>query len=89
MTVRIDADVLIPGRGEPIDHGSVVFDGPTISYVGATASAPAGDGDPVEVPAVLPGLWECHAHFFGLQTPDVHESLRVPVSRMAARATRD
>lgn len=67
----------------------MVFDGPTISYVGATASAPDGDDDPVEVPAVLPGLWECHAHFFGLQTPDVHESLRVPVPRMAARATRD
>ena len=26
MTTRIDSDVLIPGRGDPISQGSVVFD---------------------------------------------------------------
>jgi len=89
MAVRIDADVLIPGRGEPLEHGSVLLDGPVITRVGPTASAPTVDTDPVEVAAVLPGLWEAHAHFLGLQTADIHESLHVPVARMAARATND
>ncbi len=89
MTIRIDADLLIPGRGEPVENGSVVLDGPTITYTGSTASAPSADGDPVEVPVVLPGLWETHAHFLGTQTADLAEAVRVPIARLAALAARD
>ena len=32
--MRIDADILIPGRGDPITNGSVVLSGSTIDYVG-------------------------------------------------------
>ncbi len=67
----------------------MVLDGPTISYVGPTASAPAADGDPVEVPVVLPGLWEVHGHFVGTQTPDLVEEVRTPLARRAAVAARD
>jgi hypothetical protein len=31
---RIEADLLIPGNGEPIRDGVVVWDGPTITYAG-------------------------------------------------------
>ena len=64
MTTRIDAELLIPGKGDPIENGSVVLDGGGIVYAGPTASAPAAD-DVTEVPTVLPGLWECHGHFTG------------------------
>ncbi|HYU07334.1 MAG TPA: hypothetical protein VEM77_09180 [Thermoplasmata archaeon] len=37
---RIEADVLIPGRGEPIRNGCVVIDGPTIAYAGPIEGAP-------------------------------------------------
>jgi hypothetical protein len=71
---RIEADILIPGRGEPIHDGCVVLDGPTIAYAGPTAGAPATPGAGIyRVPAVLPGLWDCRAHFMGVFTSDLAE----------------
>ncbi len=87
-TIRIDADLLIPGRGEPIEHGTVVMDGGRITYVGPTSGAPAADTT-VEVPAVLPGMWEAHAHFLGMTEGDVHALLRTPMPLLAARAAED
>ena len=48
MTTRIDAEVLIPGRGAPIANGSVVFDGEAIRFAGPAsvcrvARAPHGE----------------------------------------------
>jgi imidazolonepropionase-like amidohydrolase len=64
MTVRIDADLLIPRRGSPIEHGTVVIDGDSISYAGPRSDAPDGNPDSAtHVPVVLPGLWDCHIHF--------------------------
>ena len=73
--VRIEADLLIPGRGEPIRNGCVVFDGPTISFAGPIESAPkAPPGASVErVPVVLPGLWDCHGHLMGLPSANVED----------------
>ncbi len=88
-SIRVDAGLLIPGRGEPIGNGSVVMEGARISYVGPTDVAPAADSV-TSVQTVMPGIWECHAHFVGLSDPDVLPgSLRTPVAEMAARATRD
>jgi imidazolonepropionase-like amidohydrolase len=63
------AEVLIPGRGDPIDHGVVVLDGPSIVYAGASSAAPVPASDDVvdEVAAVMPGLWDSHAHLIGLR----------------------
>ena len=56
---RIEADILIPGRGEPIRDGCVVLDGATITYAGPIAGAPTTPSAGVHrVPAVLPGLWD-------------------------------
>ena len=91
MQQRIVADVLIPGRGEPIERGTVVTDGPSIVYAGPTAGAPAAvDGEVVtEVAAVMPGLWDAHSHFVGMPTPNVETiALTEPVTA-AARATAD
>lgn len=64
---RIAAEVLIPGRGDPIEQAMVGVDGGRITFSGARADAPTLEGDePVtEVDTVMPGLWDCHAHYLG------------------------
>lgn len=90
MTVRIEADLLIPGRGEPIPNGVVVIETDTIVYAGSDDAAPATPEAHLSVVStVLPGLWECHGHFVGIERPDVVEQLREPVARQAARAVGD
>lgn len=90
-TTRIIADTLIPGRGDPVDGGTVVIEAGMIVYAGPTAEAPAGAEDEavVEVPAVLPGMWDCHAHYVGITTPNIEAlALTNPVTA-AARSTAD
>lgn len=88
MTVRIDADLLIPGKGEPIESGSVVMDGERIAYAGPSHGAPTGD-EVTEVTTVLPGLWECHGHFTGILTANLEEEAKLPAAIKTARAVAD
>jgi imidazolonepropionase-like amidohydrolase len=90
VTVRIEADVLIPGRGEPIQRGTVVVDEGTITYAGQSSRAPSTpDAEVFEVPVVMPGLWECHAHFTGMPQPDLMTQVTEPQTRRGARAVAD
>ena len=86
--VRVDAGILIPGRGDPITDGSVAFNGGRIVYAGSTAGAPAAD-EVVAVPTVMPGIWECHAHFTGMPIPDLALEMIDPIPARAARASID
>lgn len=62
---RIDADVLIPGRGDPVAKGTVVMEGSQITYAGPQADAPdTPNAEVVSTAAVMPGMWDCHAHFW-------------------------
>ncbi len=87
---RIEADLLVPGRGEPVSNGVVVLDGDRIGYAGPAAGAP-------ETPhaarhravAVLPGLWDCHGHFLGTRTLDLGRLPLEPLALRAARCARD
>jgi len=88
MSIKIQADVLIPGRGEPIDNGAVVMDGDTITYSGTAIGAPTAE-ETVQVPVVLPGLWDCHGHFTGMAVPDIEKELTEPAAARAARAVPD
>lgn len=68
QVTRVDAQVLIPGRGAPVKDGSVVFsDAGEILYAGPRDNIPRNlTADiTVAVPAVMPGLWDCHTHFGG------------------------
>jgi imidazolonepropionase-like amidohydrolase len=88
--LRIEADLLIPGRGEPFEGACVVLDGGMIAYAGASRSAPSTpDATVTEVPVVLPGLWDAHSHFMGIDKTDIAELVKTPVSLAAARATAD
>lgn len=76
--IRIDTDLLIPGRGAPIKDGTLVMEGESITYAGALADAPPGTPEKtMQVPVLLPGLWDCHIHF-GTQTPDELGSVMMP-----------
>src|SRR5580693_2422882 len=89
---RIEAELLLPGRGEPIRGGVVLLDGPVISYAGPAAAAPEpeGPGTPVTRAAtVMPGMWECHGHLMGTRTFDLNRLPLEPEALRAARCTRD
>lgn len=90
-TVRIEADLLVPGRGEPVPDGVVVLDGPTIDFAGPAADAPARRADEQvhRVATVLPGLWDCHVHLLGARSADPTALLTEPVELRAARCVAD
>ena len=87
---RIEAELLVPGSGEPIPDGVVVLDGPIIRYAGPAHEAPETPGAAVHrTEAVLPGMWDCHGHFVGLRTLDIGKLPLEPVPLRAARCARD
>ncbi len=87
---RIEADLLIPGRSEPVEGGVVVLEDSRISYAGPAAGAPATPQAAVHrATAVLPGLWDCHGHFMGMRHFDLARMPLDPLPLRAARCTRD
>lgn len=87
---RIEADVLIPGRGEPVRNGCVVLEGTTVAYAGPVEDAPSTpDTRTYSVPAVMPGMWDCHGHFMGLRRADPEDVIRTPLPLLGARVTAD
>jgi imidazolonepropionase-like amidohydrolase len=88
--LRVEADLLIPGRGDPVRDGVVVADGATISYAGPAAGAPSTPGATVvRAPTVMPGLWDCHTHLVGVRALDIGLLPQTPVALRAARAATD
>jgi len=88
---RIEAERLIPGRGEPLEDACVILEGGRIDWVGPTADAPdTSERMPTHrVPTVMPGLWDCHVHLTGLERSSLDDVMRVPVPVAAARAVGD
>jgi imidazolonepropionase-like amidohydrolase len=87
---RIEARRLIPGRGEPIENGCVIMENGTLTYAGPAAKAPSTPQATVtEAPVVMPGLWDCHAHFFGMTRPDLAALVTEPIPVAAARSVKD
>jgi imidazolonepropionase-like amidohydrolase len=87
---QIHADVLIPGRGDPIAAGVVAMADGRISYAGPATNAPPANGAEVtEAVTVMPGLWDCHAHFVGSRSLDPLRWALEPTAASAARAAID
>jgi imidazolonepropionase-like amidohydrolase len=87
---RIEADLLIPGRGEPIRDAVVVIDGTAIRHAGPAATAPSTpDAAVVTAATVMPGLWDCHGHFLGIRQLDLTKLPLEPIATRAARAVGD
>ncbi len=74
---RIEADLLIPGQGDPIRDAAVILDGSRILYAGPAAVAPPpaspADASVVRAVTVMPGMWDCHGHFIGTRTFDLNQ----------------
>ncbi|KAL7950065.1 hypothetical protein V8C42DRAFT_309384 [Trichoderma barbatum] len=62
------ATLLIPGRGEPIHNGALAIKGSKIDWIGSQRDIPSKYHSivPRHVPVLMPGLWDCHVHFMGL-----------------------
>lgn len=74
MTTRVEATRLIPGRGDVVDSGVVVFDESGISFAGAATDAPdTPEADLVRTDTVMPGMWDCHGHFTGIYKTNIDE----------------
>ena len=87
---RIEAELLIPGRGDPVRDGVVLLDGPLISYAGPAGLAPdTPDAPALRVGTVMPGLWDCHGHFTGTRNFDLDKMPLEPLPMRAARCARD
>jgi len=91
MSTRIEADLLIPGSGEPIRNGCVVFDESTIAYAGPIEGSPKPSSSDTtnSVPVVMPGLWDCHTHLLGIRNFSVEEQVYTPYSVALARTVKD
>lgn len=85
---RIDADRLIPGSGEPIPSGTVVIEDDRITYAGPTDGAP-NVPTTHSVETVMPGMWDVHGHFFGIQEARVEALLALHPSVATLRAAND
>ena len=86
---RINAGLLIPGRGEPVRDATVLIDGARIGYAGPAAGAPATPGAVTRTAAtVMPGMWDCHGHFMGSRALDLARLAQEPVALRAARSAR-
>jgi imidazolonepropionase-like amidohydrolase len=89
---RINAGLLIPGRGEPVRDQTVVVDKGAIVAVGPRASVtvPAGaqviDG---RGKTLVPGLWDCHGHFMCSRGLYLARLPQEPTPLRAARSARD
>lgn len=73
FVTRVDAEVLIPGIGQPVANGTVIFDDRNrIIYSGSQSAAPEQPeaNMTVHVKTVMPGLWDCHTHFSGSVGPN-------------------
>jgi len=87
---RIEAELLLPGTGEPVTDGVVILDGPVISYAGPALQAPTTPGATVHrTETVMPGMWDCHGHFLGVRTLDLGQLPLEPIPLRAARCARD
>jgi imidazolonepropionase-like amidohydrolase len=87
---RIEAELLIPGRGQPVRGGVVVLDGARIDYAGPAGTAPQTPGAAVSrVATVMPGMWDCHGHFLGTRAFDLAQLPLEPLALRGARSARD
>lgn len=70
-TTVIFASVLIPGEGDPLTDAAVVIKGKVIHWVGTQKQLPEeyrqDSMKPCRVPVLMPGLWDCHVHFTGVE----------------------
>ena len=96
---RIDASLLISGRGTPVKDATLIYIASSdayprglITYAGATSNLPALYADVIpthHVTVLMPGLWDCHVHYFGSATGDNEALAILPPALAVLRSARD
>ena len=88
---RIDACLLIPGRGSPLKDTTLIMTGRKISHVGPTGDLPEDlkSLEATRVPVLMPGLWDAHVHYFGARRISIDEVYRTPPAAAGARIAAD
>ena len=64
----VTADLLIPGKGDPINNGCLVITGNQITQVGTITSLSRQTSHlpKYHVKVLMPGMWDCHVHLLGI-----------------------
>ncbi|EXJ87974.1 hypothetical protein A1O1_04901 [Capronia coronata CBS 617.96] len=91
-THLINAELLIPGRGEPQRNMSVIVQDGKITAVQSRSSLSPHFKKlrTTNVPVLLPGLWDCHTHLLGLTSFNFSELLTAsPPALAGARIARN
>jgi imidazolonepropionase-like amidohydrolase len=67
-TYAVTADLLIPGRGPPIENAGIVVSGKKIKHVCLIKDLTTSFGHlkTTHVKILMPGMWDCHVHLMGL-----------------------
>ena len=89
---QIVADLLIPGRGQPLKQATCIFRANRIEWVGLQSELPQQYKDVVptaKVPVLMPGLWDCHVHFLGATSAKVAGFISNPQALAGARSAKD
>lgn len=98
--LRIDADLLIPGRGDPIKTATLICgtekadssdEKGKILFVGSTSKVPSkySSLSATKVPVLMPGLWDVHVHFMGLPDLNINQLAVQRPALSGMRAARD
>ena len=75
----INADMVIIGNGDSLKNGTIVFEDSKIIYAGESEHTPKDSSAIIlNVPVVMPGMWECHGHLFGLRELNVERMINTP-----------
>lgn len=87
---RVDANLLIPGRGQPIENASIIFTS-KILWTGTQDAVPPEYSriKPTRCPVILPGLWDAHVHYLGIRTSSIDDVLSLPQPLAGARLVPD
>ncbi|CAD6583675.1 MAG: hypothetical protein ASARMPRED_001470 [Alectoria sarmentosa] len=89
--VRIDADLLIPGRGPPLKDATCILQSRSIAHVGLRSSLPDEYTSlpTIHVPTLLPGLWDAHTHYYGARGLSIDAFYSTQPALAGARTARD
>ena len=67
-TYTVTADLLIPGRGQPIPNAGLVIEGTKIIHVTSNTEIVQtfSHVKTTHVKVLMPGMWDCHVHLMGI-----------------------
>ena len=87
----VTADLLIPGRGQPIHNACIIVKGSKITHVGPRSDVAAHYSHlpTTHVKVLMPGMWDCHTHFFGEAEVSLEHLAVLKPALAGFRAVRD